>query len=265
MLSHISIRMLEKYLELGILVPKQINPVTKESYYTVEQLSVAELVCCLWRIEPDLSLVRELLRQYPSSEAMRGFLVKRYQQMKKDSRVSTEELINVRSIIWQLEQDLVGENYMIHLGTLPQRQVASIQRMIPCYGREGLLWELLFEETTTQKMQLASPPLFAAFALDRGFVSKNAHIEVQAQVDGKYKDTMNVRFRTAPACEYISIMWDQDTRKLFDIRRALARWTDRNNYQICGNIFHIYHCAEQPFDYQAWRTEFCLPVAKNQP
>ena len=48
-------------------------------------------------------------------------------------------------------------NYDVTIKTLPERQVASVRQILPCYDREGDLWHIFVRETALLHIQDGDP------------------------------------------------------------------------------------------------------------
>ena len=73
-LSRISIRMLRHYDELGLLVPKSIDPGTGYRYYAENQLTLAGRIAALKDMGFGLAAIGEILHSYNDPQALVRFL-----------------------------------------------------------------------------------------------------------------------------------------------------------------------------------------------
>jgi effector-binding domain-containing protein len=113
-------------------------------------------------------------------------------------------------------------------------------------------------------MQTANPCYPLAIFQDEEHKEENVDVEVQVSVTGKYNDTENVRFVTAPAITVASAIAKGSYEGMPAVFKAIAEWATDNNYSFDGAIFNIYHVspADDP-NPENWVTEVCYPVKKK--
>lgn len=64
--------------------------------------------------------------------------------------------------IERLRKDEKQMNYDVTIKTLPERQVASVRQILPCYDREGDLWHIFVRETALLHIQDGDPACASA-------------------------------------------------------------------------------------------------------
>ena len=155
-------------------------------------------------------------------------------------------------------------NYEVTLKTLPQRYVASVRQVIPAYDAEGMLWQMLNEETASQNLKQAVPCYGLAIFHDEGYKDGDVDVEIQACVEGSYNDTEHVRFKTVAPVQMASATYSGSYDQITKVNESVARWIQENGYEFDGPSFCIYHVspyeAKSPDDLV---TEVCYPVKKK--
>ena len=101
--------------------------------------------------------------------------------------------------IERLRKDEKQMNYDVTIKTLPERQVASVRQILPCYDREGDLWHIFVRETALLHIQDGDPALCISVYHDGEYKEADVDVEIQKTVKGTYPDTEHVKFKTIPA------------------------------------------------------------------
>lgn len=264
-LSRISIRMLRHYDEIGLLVPKDTDHFTGYRYYQEDQLPNAGRIAALRDMGFGLNAVGEILKSYDNPEALAEFLTVRQAEVRAEAEEAGRRLLLLASAIERLRKDEANMNYNVTLKEMPQRNVASVRKVIPAYESEGMLWEILMRETAPLHMQQGTPCYTLAVFHDGEYKESDVDVEVQMSVQGNYADTDNVVFKTEPAVWIASATYQGSYEKINEVNEAVANWVSDNGYDFAGLQFSIYHVSphetQNPEEYV---TEVCYPVRKKQ-
>lgn len=263
-LSRVSIRMLRHYDEIGLLKPVKVDNFTGYRYYSEEQLPVMAKINALKDMGFGLSLIREVLACYKDKEALEQYLRIRHAEL---TALCEETERRLRSLEAAMEWLRKGGNmnYDVVLKTLPERQVASVRKVIPAYEKEGMLWHTLFQETAHMDMKIAEPPYVSAVLHDKEYKESDVDVEVQISVKGNYSDTEHVRFGVQPEAEVVSLTFKGSYEQFGDAYASLASWTDANGYEFCGPMMDIYHVSpHETLNSEEFITEICCPVRRTR-
>ena len=80
-------------------------------------------------------------------------------------------------------------------------------------------------------------------------------------VNGTYKDTEHVKFKTLPAVKVASCMIKGSYDQMTDAYATLISWINENGFKMNGPMFNIYHVSpnetRNPDEYV---TELCFPI-----
>lgn len=262
-LSRVSIRMLRHYDEINLLKPVRIDEFTGYRYYSEEQLPIMARINALKDMGFGLAAIREILMCYENKEALEHYLRIKYAELTALSEETAQRLRFLETAIERLGKDDTM-NYDVVLKTLPERQVASVRQLIPCYEEEGKLWHVLFHETRHMNLTLAEPCYMSAILHDKEYKESDVDVEVQAAVRGNYPDTEHVKFKMEPEISVASITFKGSYEQFRDVYSSLAAWIEANGYEYCGPMFDIYHVSphetENPEEFV---TEVCCPVKKK--
>ena len=83
-------------------------------------------------------------------------------------------------------------SYNVSIKTIPERYAATVHMTIPHYDDEGMVWQVLCEETDSMNMIPADPCLVAAEFPDDEFREENVEVFAWKTVKGTYPDTEHV-------------------------------------------------------------------------
>lgn len=263
-LSRISIRMLRHYDELGLLIPDTIDRFTGYRYYQEGQLPVAGRIAALKEMGFGLSAIGEILKCYDKPQALSEFLKIKRTEVQAEAEESKRRLLLLDTAIDWLRKDQTIMNYNVTLKELPERQVASVRKIIPAYDQEGMLWGMLMQETAPLQLVDGNPCYTIAMFHDGEYKESNVEVEVQKSVKGTYPNTENVVFKTEPPVLIASAICKGSYEQMNRVNETVAHWVQDNGYDFCGPSFNIYyvspHETQNPEEYV---TEVCYPVRKK--
>ena len=262
-LSRVSIRMLRHYDEIDLLKPVRIDEFTGYRYYSEDQLPVMARINALKDMGFGLAAIREILRCYDNKEELEQYLRIRYAELVAVSEQTAQRLRFLETAIERLRKD-ENMNYNVVLKTLPERQVASVRKIIPRYEQEGMLWNILFQETSHLNLTLAEPCYVSVILHDKEYKESDVEVEVQAGVKGNYSNTENVEFKIEPEVTVAGIIFKGSYEQFNDVYASLATWVEENGYAYCGPMFNIYHVSpHETNNPEEFVTEVCCPVQKR--
>lgn len=263
-LSRVSIRMLRYYDEIGILNPVAIDEFTGYRYYSEEQLVVAGRIRAFKDMGFSLSDIRDMLKCYDDTKQIEHYLEIREKDLKKEFEETAYRLKLLDTAKEWLRKDNNLMNYNVVLKTIPERKVASVNMVIPCYEDEGMIWKVLCDETDSMNLVPDDPCICCIVYRDNEFKEKDVKIEAQKSVKGDYHDTEHVKFKAEPAIEVASTIHNGSYAGLDYAMKAVADWVKENGYEISGDIFNIYHVSpHETDDENKFVTEICYPVKKK--
>ena len=263
-LSRISIRMLRHYNEIGLLMPDNIDDFTGYRYYSEKQLPLANRISALKEMGFSLAAIMEILKEYDNTEALEKFLTLKYAEIKEQATSVNRQMLLLETTINRLGKDDKVMNYNVLLKEMPKRHVASVRKIIPNYECEGVLWKQFSEESEPLKIQAANPEYCLAIFHDPAHVNEDVDVEIQMSVIGEYQDTENIKFKTIPPIQIVSVTFNGGYDQIAAISESVASWVASNNYEFNGAMFNIYHVGpgHDP-NPENWVTEVCYPVSKK--
>lgn len=263
-LSRISIRMLRHYDEIGLLVPISTDNFTSYRYYSESQLPIASRITALKDMGFSLSNISQILKVYDDTQALSQFLAIKQAELLEEAKETKHRLLLLETTIKRLEKDGINMNYNVTLKELPQRNVASVRKIIPAYNQEGVLWNILMKETAPLHLQYEDPCYSLAIFHDGEYKESDVDVEVQILVKGSYNDTEHVVFKTVAPIQFASATYTGSYEKISEVNEAVANWVRDNDYEFDGVNFCIYHVSpSQTQNPDELVTEVCYPVKKK--
>ena len=260
-LSRVSVRMLRYYDDAELLKPEKIDEFTGYRYYSESQLPVMWKINTLKDMGFGVAAIREIMKCSDNPKEMEKLLILHKAELQEESQIIESRLKLLDTAIERLRNG--GKmKYNCVVKEMPQRYVASVRQTIPKYDAEGMLWNILFSETAEQKMKPIG--MSSAILHDKEFKENDVDVEVQIEVEGTYRDTEHVKFKTESAVTVASVTFKGSYDQFSDVYAELASWVDANGYSFNGPMIDIYHVSphetQNPLEFV---TEVCCPVIRK--
>ena len=259
-LSRVSIRMLRHYDDIGLLKPAEIDQFTGYRYYSPEQLPVVGWITALKDMGFSLADIVKMLEIYENRDELDDYLMKRQLELQEISETTQRQmrLLDTARERLRKEQNM---SYNVSIKTIPERYAATVHMTIPHYEDEGMVWQILGEETAPLNMVPADPCLVAAEYLDDEYKEENVELIAWKTVKGKYPDTEHVKFKTLPPVKVASCMVKGGYEQMPEVYGAVISWVNDNGYECAGPMFNIYHVSpHETQDPDEYVTEVCYAV-----
>ena len=200
-LSRVSIRMLRHYDDIGLLKPAEIDEFTGYRYYHEEQLFIIGRITSLKDMGFALADIIKILDVYDDKEKMDAFLSERQKELSKLSKETEYKLMLLDTARKRLRKEQ-NMSFDVTVKTIPERYAATVQRVVPHYEDENILWGTMMSEC--KNLVPSDPCLAAAEFLDDEYKEENVDIIAWMTVNGTYSDTEHVKFKTLPAVKVAS-------------------------------------------------------------
>jgi transcriptional regulator, merR family len=262
-LSHVSVRMLRHYDEIGLLHPQRVDPITGYRLYGEEQLFTAGKINVYRGMGFGLTAIAGLLHE-ADPQKLRAMLERQQESLREQSEEMSQMLHRIKLAIAQLGEESTMTNYDVTIKEIAPRYVASVRDILESYNYEGRLWHYMMKETADQNLTPANPCLAFGIFHDAEYKERDVDVEIQMTVEGNYHDTEHVRFKTEPAVCVASAIHYGSYETISDASAAVAAWVEKNGYQMCGVMFNVYHVS--PHETQnpdELVTEVCIPVKRR--
>lgn len=263
-LSRISIRMLRRYDEVGLLAPERIDGFTGYRWYSEYQLLTANRITALKNMGFGLAAISEVLECWDDPEALERCLRVKRAEARGALEEAERRVRLLDTALERLRKDEANMKYDVTVKTIPERTVASVRQVIPNYDREGDLWHIFCQETAGMNIQDGDPVLCTAIYYDGEYKESDVDVEIQKTVKGSYPGTEHVRFKTLPAVQVASATFRGSYSQIGEVNEAVAAWVRENGWAFDGRFFNIYHVSpHETRNPEEFLTEVCYPVRKK--
>ena len=262
-LSRVSIRMLRHYDGIGLLHPVKSDKFTGYRYYSEEQLVIAGMITALKNMGFGLSVIGDIMTHCDDAEKLRTYLSLRKKELEAEAEDTSQKLRLLDAAVKRLGKDNIM-NYNVTLKTLPERYAACVRMTIPKYENEGMVWQVLCEETDCMNLVPSDPCYTSVVFYDGEYKEHDVDVEAQKTVKGNYPDTEHVKFRTLPPVTFASCTFKGSYELISEANAAVASWVEANGYEYAGPMFNIYHVSpHETSDPNEFVTEVCYPINKK--
>ena len=92
-LSRVSIRMLRRYNEVGLLLPAEIDPITGYRYYSEDQLPAAGRITALRVMGFGLAAIEQLLATWEEPVALEAILDAKQARLQEEAALAQRRLL----------------------------------------------------------------------------------------------------------------------------------------------------------------------------
>lgn len=263
-LARISIRMLRRYDEVGLLHPEIVDAATGYRYYDEAQLAAASTVVALRDMGFGVAEIGEWMHGAVKPDWQHVRLLARREAILQQIEQLREQNARVETALQRIGKEHTHMNYNVSLKELPARHVASVRDILPSYNEEGRLWHYMMKETAPLNMRQADPCNTLGIYHDEGYKEKDVDVEIQMDVIGQYPDTEHVKFKDVAPIVMASATYQGSYAQIDAVNAAVAAWVRDNGYVFDGKSFSIYHVS--PHETQnpdELVTEVCYPVRKQ--
>ena len=232
-LSRVSIKTLRYYDEMGLLKPVSVDRFTGYRYYEYDQLPQLYRILALKDLGFSLEEIGHLLDSDLSVEQMRGMLKLRQAEIRQRMQEEAGRLERVELWLRQIEQEDSMSKYDIVIKNLEPIKVASVRGVVPTPPDQRSLWDELMGYFNQQKTRMIGPPI--AIYHDPDARERDWDIEVCMPIIDEMTPEKRLNVYSLPAVETMAcVVHTGPFATLPQAYDALAKWIDKNGYQITG-------------------------------
>ncbi|WP_226545325.1 MerR family transcriptional regulator [Bacillus thuringiensis] len=259
-LSSISIRMLRHYDKVELLQPVKVDEQSGYRYYSAAQLKKVNRIQMLKGMGFNIASIKEIVES-DNIDGIKEQFLNRSAQIKEDMNNLQKQLRLLEASIKTMREDVVEMNYHVSIKEIPERNVASVRKIIPSYNREGDLWDILMQEIQMKNSSIAHPNYSIAVFHDREYKENDVDVEIQLSILGKHENTKDVTFKKIESTNVASITVNGSYEQMTAVNEAAAKWIETEGYELADPMFNIYHVSPaMESDPNKWVTEVCYPV-----
>ncbi|MGH1297951.1 MerR family transcriptional regulator [Bacillus pretiosus] len=259
-LSSISIRMLRHYDKVELLQPVKVDEQSGYRYYSAAQLKKVNRIQTLKDMGFNIATIKEIVES-DNIDGIKEQFLNRSAQIKEDMNNLQKQLRLLETSMKMMREDVVEMNYYVSIKEIPERNVASVRKIIPSYNCEGDVWSILMQEIHMKNISIAHPSYSIAVFHDREYKENDVDVEIQLSILGKNENTNDVTFKNIESTHVASITVNGSYEQMTAVNEAAAKWIETEGYELVGPMFNIYHVSPaMELDPNKWVTEVCYPV-----
>ena len=256
--THMSVKMLRHYHQIGLLEPADVDPDTNYRRYTTDQIPTAQVIRRFRDLQMPLERIRDVL--IPPDPTTRNALIASHLDTLQDSLTQTQAAVaSLRNL---LDGEAGGQSLPVTHRTVEATPAAAITESVEINGLglwlRGALGEL--RATLTGQDVLVTGPAGGIYDDDL-FANEHGQTTVFVPYVGEIQAIGRVRPTVVPAAELASVTHHGPVEGLDLAYGALAAHVPRHELGVAGPIREYYTVADTDTpDGAAWRTEIGLPI-----
>lgn len=256
--THISVKMLRHYHQIGLLEPVDVDPTTGYRRYSTEQVPTAQVIRRFRDLQMPLEQIRAIL-DAPDVETRNGLIAAHLDALQVSLAETQSAVASLR--------DLLEPHGSARLPVISHRRVdataaAAISQVVAVAEVEAWLQGALGELYGTLAAQNAEPtgPAGGVYA-DELFTEEVGQATVFVPSQSELRPTGRVQSTLIPAVELATILHTGSHRDIDQAYGALGAYVAEHELAVDGPIREYYlvgrHDTE---DVAAWRTEIGWPI-----
>ncbi|ARV61217.1 MerR family transcriptional regulator [Nostocales cyanobacterium HT-58-2] len=260
-LSHVTVKALRLYDQLGLLKPTHVDHLTGYRYYCADQLPRLNRILALKDLGFSLEQIAKLLAENLSPVELRGML--RLKQAELQQLVEEEQarLFRVEAKLKQIEQENTMPNYEVVIKTVEPLKVAAIREILPNSPSIALLYNELFEYFKQHGVKVGH--YCGAIWHDSGYKESDVDWEAVVSFNGEIASTHRVKVYELPGVEKMAcVVHHGSYNTINQAYAALPAWIENNGYKIMGSNREVYIIGGDEQDNESYLTEVQFPTAK---
>jgi DNA-binding transcriptional MerR regulator len=256
--THMSVKMLRHYHQIGLLEPADVDPHTNYRRYTTEQIPTAQVIRRFRELQMPLEQIRDVLTA-PNQET-RNALIGAHLDALQDTLTQTQTAVS--SLRDLLDAAPEGPAPSVTYRNVEETPAASISETVDIAGLglwlRGALGEL--RATLVAQDALAAGPAAGIYDDDIfGFERGQATVFIPCV--GELEDVGRVKFTVIPAIELATVTHHGSFEGIDLSYGSLAAHVARHELGVDGPIREYYTVADtDTSDSSAWQTEIGWPI-----
>jgi DNA-binding transcriptional MerR regulator len=256
LMTHLSIKTLRYYHQVGLLEPAEVDPDTGYRYYGVEQLPTAQIIQRFRDLGMPIDEVKAVLAA-PDLDSRNALIATHLGRLEGELEQTRQAVQSLRNLLEPAHTPI-----SVEYRTLPATQAVGIQEVVDrsdlVVWFHGALGEL-YATIAVQGLQPSGPSggLFASdlFHYERGEVTMFVPISGKMQTVGRVSPLI------VPAAEVAVTVHDGSLANLNDTYGALGVYVSKHALGVVGPVREYYLVdARATSDATQWRTELAWPI-----
>jgi predicted transcriptional regulator YdeE/DNA-binding transcriptional MerR regulator len=267
-LTHVTVKTLRHYSQVGLLMPAHIDRFTGYRYYVLQQLPRLNRILALKDIGFSLQEIADILRADVTMEQMSALFSAKQSEMQQRLKVEQSRLDRIEMRLKQIEQEGKTPEYDLLIKCVPNMDVIAIREIIPDAADVPQRREQLHSELTAWIRQkgLKADSHWLAITYNHEYSETNVDLEVAIPLAAPSKrvpdPTERVALRTLEGRRaMVSVLHVGKRAVLSRAYAELINWIQSNGYIPDGPYRELMLKEDEP-DADTNLIEVQLPVEK---
>ncbi len=255
-MTHLSVKTLRYYHEVGLLEPTEIDPKTGYRYYSASLVAVAQIVRRFRAVDMPIDELREILTIHDPADRRR--VIARHLQRLERQLEQTKAGIDSLQALLQAESQPVGVEYR----TVQPVSVIAIQDRIRLKGAATWLESSFSELRRTLALQrLSASGVPGGLWSTELFNEEEGAATVFIPISGRARANGNVKPLVVPGSD-LAIARHRGAHSSIDLTyAALGKHVNENNLSFGGPLREYYLAdSASVADPTQWVTEIAWPI-----
>ena len=242
-MTHLSIKALRLYDQLGLLQPRHVDPQTGYRFYSVDQLSGARMIRDMREMDIPLATIRLVLAALPSSSAQAEALLRDYAEMRE--RQLEQIRSQVQQFIQQIQQEQNPMSFEVNIKSIAPQQVLSTTHHIKVNKLEETIRkskDAMYAMLKEQKVEASAPP----FGIFHGAINEqeDGPLEICLPVNGQVKGRDDIQVKPLEGGDAACVMTlgaQTDFPTILGAYDAAADWIQKNGHDMAAPPREIWY------------------------
>jgi DNA-binding transcriptional MerR regulator len=255
-MTHLSIKTLRYYHQVGLLEPAEVAPDTGYRHYGVEQLPTAQIIQRFRDLGMPIDEVKAVLAA-PDLDTRNALIATHLDRLDGELAQTRQAVQSLRNLLEPAHAPIAVEQR-----TLPATQAVGIQEVVDWSDLVVWLHGALGELYATIAVQGLQPsgPSGGVFASDV-FHYERGEVTMFVPISGKLQTVGRVAPLVVPAAEVAVTVHDGSLANLTDTYGALGVYVAKHALGVVGPVREYYLVdARATSDATQWRTQLAWPI-----
>jgi effector-binding domain-containing protein len=248
-LSHVSVRMLRHYDELGLLTPVQVDRFTGYRYYSIEQLPRLNRILALKDLGFSLDQIAQLLAADDVSVDVGTLLHQKHSELQQQICADQARLHRIETRLRLIEQEQTMSAYEVVIKAIPAHTVVAIREVVATKDAMPERCRHMAEEIGQWMQQTSTPGTgpWVAIYHNTGYTETDIDVEMAAPIGVPAAVTSDkggqerMRQRILPAVASMAcVVHHGSYDHILEAYSTLGKWIEANGFSIAGPCREIY-------------------------
>lgn len=262
--SKVTIKTLRHYERMRLLVPSEVDELTRYRYYTVSQMKQLNIILHLKEMGFTLEEVRALQEEGTSMPSL-GQLEAKINQTEEvlDALHERLDLLRRTEEAWTKLEAMEG----ITLQSLPEMVVAAHHHRLPRREDMASVYVSVMEPELQQLgCKECLPPSLFVMEHDNEFKDRDVDADIFVQVENLLPDSSLVKFRILPEVPAAACIKAVGPFSRLSERNAeLNEYLKEHGFQVCGpRRIQFVECLWNQKNPEKWLSVIQVPVTRDK-